>query len=121
MLNRLLAALSIDSYQDVVPHLEFVSLQLGQQIYGPGQPLAVLSRLCTMKNGASAEMGIIGNDGILGTAVFMGGESVPNRAVVQIAGAAFRMRAHMLLLLRYVRRPETSGVDTFSARLGGGA
>ena len=123
LLNRLLAALPIDGYQDVVPHLEFVSLQLGQEIYGPGQTLhyvyfpttAVLSMLCTMENGGTAEMAIIGNDGILGIAVFMGGESVPNRAVVQIAGAAFRMPAHTLasefrrggafqrLLLRYTQ------------------
>jgi len=123
LLNRLLGALPIDIYQGVVPHLEFASLELGQELYGPGQTLdcvyfpttAVVSMLCTMENGASAEMAIVGNDGILGIALFMGGNSVPNRAVVQIAGAAFRMPGSVLasefrrggvfqqLLLRYTQ------------------
>jgi len=124
LLNRLLAALPIDIYQGVVlPDLQFVPLELGQELYGPGQTLdcvyfpttAVVSLLCTMENGASAEMAIVGNDGILGLALFMGGNSVPNRAVVQIAGAAFRMPGSVLasefrrggvfqqLLLRYTQ------------------
>jgi CRP-like cAMP-binding protein len=123
LLNRLLADLPVDDYDSLVPHLEFVALRLGQEIYGPGQTLdyayfpttAVVSLLYTMEDGASAEIGIVGNDGILGIALFMGGDSVPNRAVVQSAGAAFRMRAHVLasefrrggdfqrLLLRYIQ------------------
>jgi len=123
LLNRLLGALPIDIYQGVLPHLQFVPLHLGQELYGPGQTLdcvyfpttAVVSMLCTMENGASAEMAIVGNDGILGIALFMGGNSVPNRAVVQIAGAAFRMPGSVLasefrrggvfqqLLLRYTQ------------------
>ena len=102
--NRLLAALPVDDYDGLVPHLEFVPLHLGQEIYGPGQTLdyayfpttAVVSLLYTMEDGTSAEIGIVGNDGILGIALFMGGDSVPNRAVVQSAGAAFRMRARVL-------------------------
>ena len=105
LMNRLLASLPSEIYQAVVPHLEFVPLELGQQLYGPGQTLdcvyfpttAVVSMLCTMENGASAEMAIVGNDGILGIALFMGGGSVPNRAVVQIAGTAFRMRGSALV------------------------
>ena len=105
LLNRLLGALPIDIYQGVVlPHLQFVPLHLGEELYGPGQTLdcvyfpttAVVSMLCTMENGASAEMAIVGNDGILGIALFMGGNSVPNRALVQIAGAAFRMPGFVL-------------------------
>ena len=104
LLNRLLADLPVDDYDSLVPHLEFVPLRLGQEIYGPGQTLdyayfpttAVVSLLYTMEDGASAEIGIVGNDGILGIALFMGGDSVPNRAVVQSAGAAFRMRGHVL-------------------------
>jgi Crp-like helix-turn-helix protein len=124
LMNRLLGALPIDIYQGVVlPHVQFVPLHLGQELYGPGQTLdcvyfpttAVVSMLCTMESGASAEMAVVGNDGILGIALFMGGGSVPNRAVVQIAGAAFRMRGSALvsefrrggifqqLLLRYTQ------------------
>jgi CRP-like cAMP-binding protein len=123
LMNRLLGALPIDIYRGLVPHLEFVPLHFGQELYGPGQTLdcvyfpttAVVSLLCTMENGASAEMAIVGNDGILGIAVFMGGQSVPNRAMVQIAGSAFRMQASVLvskfqrervlqrLLLRYTQ------------------
>jgi CRP-like cAMP-binding protein len=57
---------------------------------------AIVSLLSTMEDGRSAEIGVVGNDGILGIAVFMGGERVPNRAVVQSEGVAFRMRAHVL-------------------------
>ena len=121
--NRLLAALPVNNYQSLVPHLKIVPLHLGQEIYRPGQTLdyayfpttAVLSLLYTMEDGTSAEIGIVGNDGILGIALFMGGDSVPNRAVVQSAGGAFRMPAHVLasefrragdfqrLLLRYTQ------------------
>ncbi len=75
LMNHLLAALPSDIYQAVVVrHLEFVPLELGQELSGPGQTLncvyfpttAVVSMLCTMENGASAEMAIVGNDGILG-------------------------------------------------------
>lgn len=121
--NRLLTALPVATYQSLIPHLKFVALHLGQEIYGPGQALdyayfpttAVVSLLYTMEDGTSAEIGIVGNDGILGIALFMGGDSVPNRAVVQSAGGAFRMLAHVLasefrragdfqrLLLRYTQ------------------
>jgi len=121
--NRLLAALPADVYQRLLPDLEFVFLPLGEGIYGPGQALkhiyfpttAIISLLYTVEDGTSAEIGIVGNDGILGTAVFMGGDSVPNRAVVQSAGGAFRMPAGALesefqragifqrLLLRYTQ------------------
>ena len=123
LLNRLLAALPADVYQRLLTELEFVFLPLGEAIYGPGQALkhiyfpttAIISLLYTAEDGTSAEIGIVGNDGVLGTAVFMGGDSVPNRAVVQSAGGAFRMKADALqsefqkagpfqhLLLRYTQ------------------
>ena len=81
------------------------SLRLGKEIYAAGETLknvyfpatAIISLLYTMEDGRSAEIGVVGNDGILGIAVFMGGESVPNRAVVQSEGVAFRMRAQVLV------------------------
>ena len=104
LLNHLLAELPGDAYQRLVPNLECVSLALGEEIYAAGQALkyvyfpstAIISLLYTMEDGRSAEIGVVGNDGILGIAVFMGGESVPNRAVVQSEGFAFRMRAEEL-------------------------
>ena len=123
LLNRLLAVLPVDVYQRLVPDLEFIFLRLGEEICGPGQSLkhvyfpttAVISLLYTVEDGTSAEIGIVGNDGILGITVFMGVDSVPNRAVVQSAGVAFRMQAVVLasefrragvfqrLLLRYTQ------------------
>ena len=123
LLNRLLAELPSDIYQRLGADLECVPLRLGEEIYAAGETLkfvyfpatAIVSLLYTMEDGRSAEIGIVGNDGILGIAVFMGGESVPNRAVVQSEGIAFRMPAHVLasefrragilqrLLLRYTQ------------------
>jgi CRP-like cAMP-binding protein len=104
MLNHILAALPSEIYQRLLPDLESVRLHLGEQLYAAGEALeyvyfpatAIVSLLYTMEDGRSAEIGIVGNDGILGIAVFMGGESVPNRAVVQSGGVAFRMHAHVL-------------------------
>jgi CRP-like cAMP-binding protein len=104
LLNHLLAELPGDIYQRLLPDLEGVPLRLGEEMYAAGEALkyvyfpatAIVSLLSTMEDGRSAEIGVVGNDGILGIAVFMGGESVPNRAVVQSEGVAFRMRAHVL-------------------------
>lgn len=121
--NRLLAELPSDIYQRLLPNLEGIPLRLGEEIYAAGETLkyvyfpttAIISLLYTMEDGRSAEIGIVGKDGILGIAVFMGGESVPNRAVVQSEGVAFRIPAHVLasefrraeifqrLLLRYTQ------------------
>lgn len=97
--NRLLAAISEDVLARLKPALQPVDLALGQVIYEPGETLshiffpttAIVSLLYTMENGTSAEMGIVGCDGIVGIAVFMGGDTTPNRAVVQSAGGAFRL------------------------------
>ena len=89
--NRLLAALPNDDYQRLLPHLANVSFALGEVVYEfGGQPdyvyfptTAIVSLLYTMENGSSAEMGLTGNDGVVGIALFMGGGTMPNRAVVQ--------------------------------------
>jgi CRP-like cAMP-binding protein len=121
--NRLLAALPDDEYQRLLPSLQQVAFSLGEVVYEFGGHLdyvyfpttSIVSLLYTMENGASAEMGLTGNDGIVGIALFMGGGTMPNRAVVQSAGAATRMKAKLLqdefarggkfqyLLLRYTQ------------------
>ncbi|MEJ2178180.1 MAG: Crp/Fnr family transcriptional regulator [Gammaproteobacteria bacterium] len=97
--NRLLAALPEDVCARLQPNLESITLTLGKVIYEAHQPLshvyfpttAIVSLLYTMENGSSAEMGIVGCDGLIGIAVFMGGDTTPNRAVVQSAGEALRL------------------------------
>jgi CRP-like cAMP-binding protein len=121
--NRLLAALPILEYQRLLPDLQPVTFSLGQVVYEFGGQLdhvyfpttAIVSLLYTMENGSSAEMGLTGNDGVVGIALFMGGGTMPNRAVVQSAGLALRMRAKVMqtafaeggkfqqLLLRYTQ------------------
>ena len=102
--NRLLAALPGDEYERLLPRLHEVSFSLGEVVYEFGGHLdyvyfpttSIVSLLYTMENGTSAEMGLTGNDGVVGIALFMGGGTMPNRAVVQSAGGAIRMRAKML-------------------------
>ena len=121
--NRLLAALPSDEYQRLLPTLQPVSFSLGEVVYEFGGHLdyvyfpttSIVSLLYTMENGSSAEMGLTGNDGVVGIALFMGGGTMPNRAVVQSAGEAIRMKAKTLqeefalggkfqyLLLRYTQ------------------
>jgi CRP-like cAMP-binding protein len=121
--NRLLAALPPDEYERLLPNLQQVSFSLGEVVYEFGGHLvyvffpttSIVSLLYTMENGSSAEMGLTGNDGVVGIALFMGGGTMPNRAVVQSAGAAIRLKAKVLqdefalggkfqrLLLRYTQ------------------
>ena len=121
--NGLLARLPQDEYERLRPHLEPVSFALGEVIYESGgqqshiyfPTTAIISLLYLMENGSSAEIGVAGHEGLVGVALFMGGDSVPNRAVVQSAGTAFRMRTKVLqeefaragvfqsLLLRYTQ------------------
>src|SRR5690349_18934411 len=97
--NRLLDALPDDERARLVAHLERVMLSLGDVIYDPGGCLdhiyfpttSVVSLLYTMEDGMTAEMGLAGNDGAVGIALFLGGDTTPNRAVVQLAGSAYRM------------------------------
>src|SRR5580765_1179868 len=89
--NYLLAALPADELARVAGKLETVSFELGQVLYESGDKLdfvyfpatAIISLLYIMENGATAEIGVVGNDGILGIALFMGGDTTPNRAIIQ--------------------------------------
>jgi CRP-like cAMP-binding protein len=103
--NQLLAALDRPEYQRWLPHLAPIDLCLGQVLYEPGVVLAhvyfpttaIVSLLYVMEDGASAEIAVAGNEGIVGVSLFMGGQSTPSRAVVQSAGAAFRLKASIML------------------------
>ncbi|MBK6797359.1 MAG: Crp/Fnr family transcriptional regulator [Acidobacteria bacterium] len=102
--NSLLAELPELELERLMPNLEPVSLALGQVIYESGGRMShvyfptdsIISLLYLMENGTTAEIGVIGYEGMVGLALFMGGQTTPNRAVVQSAGSAFRMRAKTL-------------------------
>jgi CRP-like cAMP-binding protein len=119
--NRLLAVLQEEDYQRIAPYLELVDLPLGHVLYESGGSLdwvffptdAIVSLLYVMEDGSSAEIAVIGREGIVGIALFLGGQTMPNRAVVQSAGSAYRLKGTTLnqefnrsgpvqhLLLRY--------------------
>jgi CRP-like cAMP-binding protein len=121
--NHLLAALSEGEWQGWRPHLERVVMPLGQVLYESGGTMthvyfpttAIVSLLYVTENGDSTEIAVVGNEGIVGIALFMGGESTPSRAVVQSAGDGFRLKAKIMkesfdqnglalhLLLRYTQ------------------
>jgi CRP-like cAMP-binding protein len=121
--NLLLAALPQAEYERILPHLGHVSFKLGEVLYESGMQLehiyfpinTIVTLLYLMENGASAEMGMAGNEGVVGVALFMGGNTMPNRAVIQSAGDAVRLKAKVLqeefarggafqrLLLRYTQ------------------
>jgi CRP-like cAMP-binding protein len=102
--NRLLAMLPEDDRNRLVPHLEAVVMPLGMVLYESGASLthvyfpidAIVSLVYIMESGASAEIAVVGNDGMVGVALFMGGETTPSRAVVQSAGTAYRMSGRLL-------------------------
>ena len=130
--NQLLAALPLAEWQRWQSQLEAVELPLGQVLYESGSTLghvyfpttAIVSLLYVMQNGASAEIAVVGREGIVGVALFMGGESTPSRAVVQSAGHGFRLKAKavkqefeasqavMHLLLRYTQALITQMAQT---------
>jgi CRP-like cAMP-binding protein len=130
--NHLLAVLDEAEWARIASHLVPVDMSLGQVIYEAGDRLdhvyfpatSIVSLLYVMENGASAEIAIVGNEGIIGIALFMGGETTPNRAVVQSAGRAYRLDAHLLkeefrragavqrLLLRYTQALITQMAQT---------
>lgn len=97
--NHLLAALPAEEFNRITDHLEPVTLKLGKVLHESGVTMGyvyfpttvIMSLLYIMENGATAEIGIVGNDGILGVELFMGGETTTNRAIVQSAGNAFKM------------------------------
>ncbi len=122
-LNHLLAALPVQEWQRWLPQLEFVAMPLGHVLCESGATLehvyfpadAIVSLLYVMENGASAEIAVVGNEGLVGISLFMGGGSTPSRAVVQSAGKGYRLPADaiksefersgpvMHLLLRYTQ------------------
>ena len=130
--NHLLEALPAGDYERLAPHLELVAMKLGEVLYEPGIPLrhvyfpttSIVSLLYVMEDGASAEIAIVGNEGILGISLFMGGETTPSRAVVQSAGYGLRLKAQLLkdefhrfgpmlhLLLRYTQALITQMAQT---------
>ena len=99
--NYLLAALPADEFARVKSKLEPVSFKLGEVLYESGDRMdyvyfpttAVISMLYIMENGATAEIGIVGNDGLIGVSLFMGGDTTTSRAIIQGAGGAVRMTA----------------------------
>ncbi len=119
--NRLLAVLKNPDYTRFSEHLELVPLALGDVLYESGGQLdwvyfptdSIVSLLYVMEDGASAEIAVVGKEGVVGIALFMGGQTMPNRAVVQSAGQAYRLKGTILtrefdrsgavqhLLLRY--------------------
>jgi CRP-like cAMP-binding protein len=102
--NHLLAALPDAEFGRIRPHLELVALQLGDMLYEPGGQLqyayfpttAAVSLHYVMETGASAEAAGVGNEGVVGISLFMGGATTPSSAVVQIAGDAYRLEARVL-------------------------
>jgi CRP-like cAMP-binding protein len=130
--NELLAALPEAEWQRWLPQLEWTDLALGQVIYESGRELshvyfpttAIVSLLYVLEDGASAEIAVVGHEGLVGISLFMGGGSTPSRAVVQSAGQGFRLRAGamkdefnragpvMHLLLRYTQALITQMAQT---------
>jgi len=103
--NHLLAALPAAEYERLFPLLELVPMALGEALYESGDTLryayfpttCIVSLLYVLENGASAEIAIVGNEGILGISLFMSGGTMPNLAVVQSSGYAYRLRAYPLI------------------------
>ena len=130
--NHLLAALPTADYERLLPNLELIPLPLGWAVYESGHDLgyvylpttSIVSLLYVMEDGSSAEIAIVGSDGLIGIALFMGGETTPSRAVVQSAGYGYRLKAALLkkeferggelqrLLLRYTQALITQMAQT---------
>jgi CRP-like cAMP-binding protein len=130
--NHLLAALPAAEFGRLSPYLELVPMPLGETLYESGGRLqhvyfpttSIVSLLYVLEDGASAEIAVVGNEGILGISLFMGGETTPSRAVVQSAGHGYRLEAQLLkrefnragpvlrLLLRYTQALITQMTQT---------
>ena len=130
--NRLLAALPPSDRERLFPHLELVPMELGRVLYESGDALvhvyfpldSIVSLLYVMENGSSAEISVVGNEGLIGLALFMGGETTPSRAIVQSAGYGYRLIGRrlkeefnrhgelQLLLLRYTQALITQMAQT---------
>ncbi|WP_179405635.1 Crp/Fnr family transcriptional regulator [Burkholderia guangdongensis] len=130
--NHLLAALPAEDLAHISQQLALVDMPLGKVLYESGGSLShvyfpttsIVSLLYVMEDGSSAEIAIVGNDGLIGIALFMGGETTPSRAIVQSAGYAYRLDARILkdefrrggsmqrLLLRYTQALITQMAQT---------
>lgn len=130
--NHILAALPQADRERLFPHLELVPLPLGNVLYESGEQLnhayfpidSIVSLLYVMEDGASAEISVIGNDGVVGVSLFLAGETTPNRAIVQSAGSAYRLPGQNLknefnrhgdmlhILLRYTQALITQMAQT---------
>jgi len=130
--NHLIAALPTAEYERLAPHLKLVPMPLGEVLYEPGEQLqhayfpttAIVSLHYVMDTGASAETAGVGNEGIVGIALFMGGDTTPSSAVVKTAGHAYRLERRLLkqefdragvmqrLLLRYTQALITQMTQT---------
>jgi CRP-like cAMP-binding protein len=130
--NRIIAALSQIEQKRITPHLQLVEMPLGKVLAESGDVLrhvyfptdSIVSLLYVLENGASAEISVVGNEGVVGIALFMGGESTPSRAIVQSAGHAYRLSGQILkhefhtnaaiqvLLLRYTQALITQMAQT---------
>jgi CRP-like cAMP-binding protein len=130
--NHLLAALSKAEFARLAPQMKVVTLPLGKPLYEPGTMLrhvyfptdSIVSLLYVMSDGASAEIALVGNEGVVGVALFMGGETTPSRAVVQSAGEGYQLAGEILkrefnrggamqhLLLRYTQALLTQMAQT---------
>lgn len=130
--NFLFRALPHEARERVFPYLELVDMPLGHVLYESGRTLqhvyfptdSIISLLYVMENGASAEIAVVGNEGMIGVALFMGGETTPSRAIVQSAGHAYRLKGYLLkqefarsgalqhLLLRYTQALITQMAQT---------
>ncbi len=130
--NLLLAAVPDPEWKRLEPHLEPAEMPLGKVLYESGGALrhvffpvdAIVSLLYVMENGASAEIAVVGKEGVIGIALFMGGETTPSRAIVQSAGTGFRLKAQVIkeefnrsgplmhLLLRYTQALITQMTQT---------
>jgi len=130
--NHILAALPAEDYAHLLPDLELIPMPLGWAVHESGGQMgyvyfpttSIVSLLYVMEDGASAEIAIVGNEGLIGIALFMGGETTPSRAVVQSAGDAYRLKSAVLkneferggtlqhLLLRYTQAMITQMAQT---------
>ena len=101
--NHLLAALPAEVQRRLFPSLELIDMPYGKILYESGDPMrfvhfpidSIVSLLYVMENGASAEVSVVGNEGFVGLALLMGGDSTPSQAIVQSAGHAYRLPAQL--------------------------
>ena len=130
--NSLLAAMSPAAFERWKPHLEYIEMPLGEVLYESGERLehvyfpttSIVSLLYVLMDGGSAEIAVVGNEGLLGISLFMGGETTPSRAIVQSAGFGYRLNSRLLkdefnrggstmhLLLRYTQALITQMAQT---------